>query len=449
MQIKLLISPRIYILGLVLVLAGECWPISSSDDGNSLIRNGREEMLLAGHQVIKILRPSSEFPNRLIGIKAIVSGQNSSIVIFGRFGAWIYDEGRERWEDISNSGADSNVRSFDTIVASNEGIVWALNFGRPTYFNGEWHSLSPPVASKAFAKHFPGEERNSLLLRLLNPLRCMFPAKNGKIFFIRDDLLGSFYGEVWNEVAFPPSNLESEYFRLGEPMHFGQPVPTLKDNQERRIRRTLGLSTQTDQFLKMKPRSILSETYCGLMDRDGVVFLGADRAVFRIDLDNGRWQMFPLPRGLVQAVAVHEGRDGKLWYSDFFGNVGAFDKTTGNWTVYNLMDSLPLASRPSPIELSPEEKELLEHMRALAGREKGGSLTPAPLRVRSIYEDRDGRLMIGTERGLIVFEQKNKTWSLFTTENSSLPSNRVNCLTEDYSGRIWIGTEGGIIVLSK
>lgn len=56
-------------------------------------------------------------------------------------------------------------------------------------------------------------------------------------------------------------------------------------------------------------------------------------------------------------------------------------------------------------------------------------------------------MMFGTKIGLITFNEHDKEWQILNTENSVLPDNRITTIFEDRSGRIWVGTDAGIVVL--
>ncbi|MFY9555895.1 MAG: two-component regulator propeller domain-containing protein [Blastocatellia bacterium] len=439
-------------IGLVLALAAS----GESDDTSRRQTHGsdpasfkKSKTFFAGHRVLSVLRTANKVPTRYLGIKAILPGKNLSMVVVGRAAASVYDEMRGEWADLAGYRAPGHFESFEAIVSGEDGRLWLLDAGHPVYFDGTWHRLEPPSVSRSFADHFPGMDQTSVLVRILDPIRAMFSTKVSRIFFIRDDVLGAFDGEAWSEVAKPPRELEAQYLLLPEPKHLGRPVPTMKDRQHEKLRRALGSTRLIDQFLRKTPAGILPETYCGLVDKGGSVFLGADRAIFRLDLSTGAWSMYPLPNGLVQAAAAYEGRDGTIWFSDELGSVAAFDKRTHGWEVYSIIEYLPVPAHPKQKPPSPEEQALLEYMRGLAGPKDSSSVATSALRVRAMYEDRDNRLMLATQSGLVVFDQKANTWTLFTSKDSSLPSDRVSCLAEDHSGNIWIGTEMGIVILSR
>lgn len=424
-------------------------PYQGTADELNQVSHRHAEAFLAAHRVINVLRLPNEAPARYIATNAISLGKKPSTVVVGRMRAWAYDEAKNEWTELDALGKGRNAPYFEAFASDGQGSLWVLDTGYPAYFDGIWHRLERPSVSSSFAMRFSGVKKSSLVLKELVPLRAMFPSKAGRVFFIRDDVLGAFDGEVWSEISTPPSHLEAEYLLLAMPRHGSQPVLTLKERQDQQRKRSFGSSELLNELLRAKPMGILPETYCGLVDRAGRVFLGADRAIFRLDLSTGHWSLYPLPNGLIEAAIGYESRGNRLWFSDLFGNLAVFDKTTYDWAVYNIVNSLPPAARPKPVVLSANEKELVDFTQGSARPKEVVDVIPASLQVHSIYEDRDSRLMLATESGLVVFDQKAKEWSRFTKQNSLLPSNRINCITEDHGGRIWIGTEGGIVVLSQ
>ncbi|MEH6307666.1 two-component regulator propeller domain-containing protein [Olivibacter sp. CPCC 100613] len=76
---------------------------------------------------------------------------------------------------------------------------------------------------------------------------------------------------------------------------------------------------------------------------------------------------------------------------------------------------------------------------------------PASNYIRSIEEDQDGRIWIGTfGSGISIYHPENNRFSFYNKGNSGLPSNYVLTIKEDRAGNIWVGTGGnGVGYLKK
>lgn len=60
--------------------------------------------------------------------------------------------------------------------------------------------------------------------------------------------------------------------------------------------------------------------------------------------------------------------------------------------------------------------------------------------ISAMFEDRSGRLWVGTQGGLVYREGTN--WRTFSTLNG-LSANNVQAIAQDAAGTLWVGTEGG------
>lgn len=67
--------------------------------------------------------------------------------------------------------------------------------------------------------------------------------------------------------------------------------------------------------------------------------------------------------------------------------------------------------------------------------------------VRSIIEDQQGHLWIGTTAGLVKYSS-NGVEQIFTTKNG-LPDNYIMALAEDQYGQIWVGTGFGVAIIKQ
>jgi len=63
--------------------------------------------------------------------------------------------------------------------------------------------------------------------------------------------------------------------------------------------------------------------------------------------------------------------------------------------------------------------------------------------IRALYQDKAGRIWIGTYDGLNLFNSTDNTFKHFKNYNSGLTNNSISSIFEDNKGNLWIGTYGG------
>ncbi|MDQ3021248.1 MAG: hypothetical protein M3R36_11875 [Bacteroidota bacterium] len=62
--------------------------------------------------------------------------------------------------------------------------------------------------------------------------------------------------------------------------------------------------------------------------------------------------------------------------------------------------------------------------------------------VRAFAANADSSMWLGTDNGLVKF--KNNNWTIYKTTNSGIPHNWVTALDKDAAGNLWVGTYGGL-----
>ena len=77
--------------------------------------------------------------------------------------------------------------------------------------------------------------------------------------------------------------------------------------------------------------------------------------------------------------------------------------------------------------------------------------TGQPLFVRALTETPDGMVWVGTDQGLARLDPRNDRWRVFREpsgqapgRNTALPDNRIRSLLIDSQGRLWVGTIRGL-----
>lgn len=63
---------------------------------------------------------------------------------------------------------------------------------------------------------------------------------------------------------------------------------------------------------------------------------------------------------------------------------------------------------------------------------------------RALYKDSNGKIWIGTNDGLIVFNKEKNEYHFYNTENSNISHNTIRSFCEDRYGNMWIGTFNGL-----
>ncbi|MEK6301161.1 MAG: two-component regulator propeller domain-containing protein [Acidobacteriota bacterium] len=296
--------------------------------------------------------------------------------------------GLKRYDERSDRWDDETRApwSVDSICQSADGKLW---FARRLLRNQN----TPSLVS------FDGSEWRNIgsLPKAKNDVRpgaatVMFPARGGSLWFARGDELLAYDARGWGDPLKVSEAIRSEF-----------------------------------------PVNIRA----GLQDSEGNIWLAVSGGILRFDELKRQWATLdpfaqkgsvpPEPKRpnyaelqIVDGVYdIYQDRKGKVWFaSSVPGSYLSYDKQTGFWAHYRLADFLP-ASGPKDVDPG----------------------------LTKMYQDRFGRMMFGTNLGLITFNEHDKEWQILTTENSVLPNNLITTIFEDRSGRIWIGTGEGIVVL--
>lgn len=219
--------------------------------------------------------------------------------------------------------------------------------------------------------------------------------------------------------------------------------------------------------LPTAPNGLLNKDVRSLAARpDGRVWIGSkNEGVALLDPFAGRIREIPpggpdgLPRAMIQALAPIG--NGDLWVGGLQG-LHRVDGVTGKVRAYP-----PLAGA-NILKLMVEDGRLwVGGTMGLARIELDATGTPVAMRlfahdpkradslsnntVESLLRDHRGRLWVGTQRGLNLFDEANGTFQRFLADPAnpeSLPNDIVNTMVEDREGRIWVGTANGIGVFS-
>lgn len=198
------------------------------------------------------------------------------------------------------------------------------------------------------------------------------------------------------------------------------------------------------------------------------VWLGTPRGVVRLPLQ-GPWDARHMRRlGVNQGLpadpvmAIAEDFQGSLWFGTYAaprGGVGCL--ADGRWRTWSRENGLPHPNVTSLLATSRGEVwagcgfDSEGGVAVFARREGAWHLTrpqsAPPLttdKVRSLFEDRDGAVWIGTvSRGLTIVGPSRTIRNVTTADG--LPAAEVMAIRQGLDGGMWLGTPAGVVRVSS
>ncbi len=185
------------------------------------------------------------------------------------------------------------------------------------------------------------------------------------------------------------------------------------------------------------------EVYRLSRDDYGNLWIAAEQGLMRLNALSGGVEPFEGYRGNpVRSVsAVAFDREGGVWVAGYVD--GLFRLKEGKLSSYTVADGLA-SERINSLHENTAGDVLVGGDGGRISVVRGGGVKelrldpPLPdVRVRSLLEDRRGRLWVASYAGLLRIEDGRQTW--FTADDG-LPTNQVRLLYEDRAGRIWIAS---------
>jgi len=168
----------------------------------------------------------------------------------------------------------------------------------------------------------------------------------------------------------------------------------------------------------------------GFEDSQGSIWLSAGD-IWRFDKQGSKWQRYQKPWDY-GSTYLYEDHDGGMWFVCSAGSVEVFDRRNDQWRRFTVSDYLPArAKRPNKVW------------------EAVGAMWRPFFPVHAIYQDVQRQMVFSTSRGLITLDRSADNWAFFDTENSALPGAIISAIFEDKAGRIWLGTSEGIVILDQ
>jgi ligand-binding sensor domain-containing protein/signal transduction histidine kinase len=172
------------------------------------------------------------------------------------------------------------------------------------------------------------------------------------------------------------------------------------------------------------------------LDREGNLWVGTDgngldriqRKTFDTNVELHPWA----------AQSLSADNHGGLWM--------AFNaRGVSYWTTNSVQDfAIGQASNAWTVLVDKEQRVWAGTRNEGLFQLQGSRFQPTPgvailgLNIFALFESQDGRVWVGTQKGLGNFDGHN--WKLLTT-GDGLSDNAVRAITEDATGNLWVGTE--------
>ena len=161
-------------------------------------------------------------------------------------------------------------------------------------------------------------------------------------------------------------------------------------------------------------------------DRTGYLWIGTNNGLNRIDPSTGAYEHFfqdatqPGNVHINKIWTVYEDRQGIVWIGTGGRGLHSYNRNTKRFTYHEALWTLTNAN--------------FNHR------------NPFRLQIRHLFEDRQGRLWVGTQRGLFRRDPATAQLTRYAASDNpdSLSHANVNVVHEDAEGTIWVGTDLGL-----
>ena len=183
----------------------------------------------------------------------------------------------------------------------------------------------------------------------------------------------------------------------------------------------------------------------------GLNMLNKDRTKFRRFIYNPK-NKNGIRDNIVWSIA--EDKKGNIWLETAAGGINKYSPATNKFSVYELGDSDSLHKQIHVNDLFVDSNGNLWAGSILGLSEFSDSANsfvtyPVSLNgntsfqasIYNIYENTGEKLILGTSKGLIYFNMRNKKFDI----EKSLPEKRIISISKDHYGILWLGTTNGLI----
>jgi ligand-binding sensor domain-containing protein/signal transduction histidine kinase len=208
---------------------------------------------------------------------------------------------------------------------------------------------------------------------------------------------------------------------------------------------------------------------CVYVDKQNIAWLGSEQGLIRLDYLNNTFVVFKesaSKQKVGSIFSISAEINGKLWIGTDRNNIWNFDPTNQELSIA----AIPFVT-PRPLS-DYEIKRIYVDNRNLiwANTDPDGMLKIVPnvpvfqkiadapelpenrrwpnYSVRSMAQDAEGNIWVGTEGGIVVLDDITRTVKaryLIKTESATMPAhNTLKYILRDKKDRMWVGTFGGV-----
>ncbi len=353
-------------------------------------KNQAPEKRIAGHRIIDLhpIPINEDWEDSSI---TILQDQNNYFWVVNESHVYRYNEKTKIWTKVYDfTPIGTTYSSGEVAIAQNSKLLVARNNEGLGYFDGtKWEDIAFP---KDYGIYIGRGSNVSL-----------FSGINQSAWVIINTNLINYNGISWSK----PKNI-SDLLNL-----------RIKDIEKKYID--------------------IWEIFSGKQSSNGHIWLGTTLGIIELDMNveratchycidakaveqaisTGLDEEF-LKRVFIAVTNIYEDQQGRMWFGNSNNQVCVFDMKKNEWKFHDLRNHLPM---------------------------RGGSDSGLALSFQAILRDKAGRVFFATDYGLLIYLEQQNKWELLTSTNSDLPNSKLLSLYEDRSGRIWIGTARGLVVL--
>ncbi len=215
-------------------------------------------------------------------------------------------------------------------------------------------------------------------------------------------------------------------------------------------------------LISLPGRHNICEIFCITEDRENILLVGSSTGLYTYNRNNNKFEKIPLAELGVSNDSIYQvlvDEKNNLWFSTYQTGLYYYDRSSEKITAYhhNPNDNTSISDDWIHCLYLDKNMDLWvgTYNTGFCRFNKSDStfsnyfIDPNyefTKRIRTIFEDRSGRLFIGSRQGLFLFDPENETsklYALTTHKVSKLSQNSVTYSFIDKHENVWLGTHSG------